>query len=306
MGQDFVAHSSRAREIFAVFDRIVQVPDEPTLSQVCFEGPETTLKNTRFTQPGILAASIAAYEVFRENCDVAASVMAGHSLGEYAALFASGVITLETAARLIDKRATLMSEAPDGTMAAVLGLPQEAVEAVVKQVQTELPSEVVTVANYNSAEQLVLSGTQAGVERAGQLLKEAGAKRFLPLPVSGAFHSPLMREAGEAFRTYAADFEFAAPFVPVITNVDAQASQNGAAIRDKLAEQIYSPVRWTQTMMTMVEAHHVQTIIEFGPGKVLTGLAKRLPGELLLLNVYDSASLHAALEALNARHAVAH
>lgn len=285
MGKDFYEASKTARRIYDAFDQVV-----PGLKTICFDGPEDQLKRTLYTQPAILATSLAALELFREQSDLQPVVTAGHSLGEYGALYASGVFDLETAARLVQKRAELMEHAPAGAMSAVLGLEESKVEAVLAQV-----TGVAVVANYNTDGQLVISGEPQALEAAAPLLKEAGAKRVLPLPVGGAFHSPIMDAAAQEFRTFLTGFSFANAQVPVLTNVDATPTSDGEVISAKLAEQINHSVRWTQTMSRMVSQEQVNLVIELGPGKVLTGMFKKMHPEVMVLNVYDLASLENVL-----------
>lgn len=287
MGRDFNEQPAGKR-IFAAFDRIVA----PNLSDVCFNGPEEELRRTLYTQPAILATSIAALELFRERCPIKPVVAAGHSLGEYGALYAAGVMTLETAAQLVKKRAELMENAPKGAMSAVLGLDGQAVEAVVDAYQKQHDA-LITIANYNTDNQVVISGQPEAVVAVGDALKQAGAKRVLPLAVGGAFHSPLMKEPAEAFSNFLADFSLAEAEFPVITNVDAENTVQAEDFRRKLASQIDHSVRWTQSMARMVERHQVDAVVEFGPGKVLTGMFKKMFPDVKLYNVLDMASLDA-------------
>ena len=286
MGQDFF-ETPTGRNIYETFDRLVT----PNLSDVCFNGPEEELRRTIFTQPAILATSIAALELFRERCPLTPVVAAGHSLGEYGALYAAGVINLETAAQLVKRRSELMEQAPAGAMAAVLGLDGQKVETLVEAYRQEY-DRVLTVANYNTDNQVVISGDPTAAEEIGAVLKQAGAKRVMPLPVGGAFHSPLMQEAATAFTEYLQGFEFQNGAFPVITNVDAKPATQAEEMRDKLGRQIDGSVRWTQTMNRMA-ADGVDTVIEFGPGKVLTGMVKKMFPDIQVYNVFDMASLEA-------------
>lgn len=299
MGKDFFEQSELARTLYETFNRMVA----PDLSQVCFEGPEDRLRRTLYTQPAILATSLAALELFRKACDLRPVVTAGHSLGEYGALYASGVVDLETVATLVKKRAELMENAPEGAMSAVLGLAETQVEKAVLRVKhsgggpiSETPHKIITVANYNTGDQYVISGSPEAVAEAAVVLKEEGAKRVLPLPVGGAFHSPLMDAAAEEFRHFVKDFTFQNAQVPVLTNVDAVPTTQGSQIQQKLADQINSPVRWSHSMQLMVSELSVDTVIEFGPGKVLTGMIRKMYPDVAILNVFDQASLEATLE----------
>ncbi len=299
MGRDFFEASPTARRIYETFDRLV----DPKLSDVCFNGPEDELKRTLYTQPAILATAIAALELFREKCDATPDLLAGHSLGEYGALYAAGVIDLETAARLVRRRAELMEAASAGAMSAVLNLPAEQVEAVVNE-YARAHNAVVTVANYNTDAQLVISGEPAAVEGVAEPLKAAGAKRVLPLPVGGAFHSPLMAEAASSFAGFLKDFAFHDAAVPVVTNVDAALTTAGAEMQAKLGTQIDHSVRWMQTMQRMVQEQGVDTVIEFGPGKVLTGMFKKMFPDVAVYNVFDQVSLEATLGELKVKATV--
>lgn len=294
MGRDF-AETPTGRTVYEAFDRIVA----PNLSQVCFEGPETELRRTLYTQPAILATSIAALDLFRQKCQLQPSVLAGHSLGEYGALYAAGVISLEAAAQLVKRRSELMEAAPTGAMSAVLGLNGDAVDAVVTAYR-QASHAVIAVANYNTDGQVVISGTPQAVEEVSVKLKEAGAKRVMPLPVGGAFHSPLMIPAAESFAGYLTDFTFKNAAVPVITNVDAALTTVGPEAQKKLGQQIDHSVRWTQTMTRMIQDEGVDTVIEFGPGKVLTGMVKKMFPDVRIYNVLDMASLEAVSAELNA------
>jgi len=293
MGQDFFEQAA-AKKVYETFDRLVA----PNLSQVCFNGPEEELRRTLYTQPSILATSLAALELLREKTQVKPVIVAGHSLGEYGALYAAGVISLETAAQLVKERSKLMESAPKGAMSAVLGLEGRTVEDVVDAYRKEFHT-VIAVANYNTDNQTVISGAPEAVEKVSALLKEAGAKRVMPLPVGGAFHSPLMNAAAESFTAYLSDFEFQTAQIPVITNVDAALTTDGTDIRQKLGRQIDSSVRWTQTMNRMIAEQGIDTVVEIGPGKVLTGMFKKMFPDVRLLNVLDLASVEETAAQLN-------
>ena len=294
MGRDF-NETPTGKAVYEVFNRIVSLD----LSDVCFHGPEETLRRTLYTQPAILATSIAALELFRERCPLFPVVAAGHSLGEYGALVAAGVLSLETAAQLVKRRAELMENAPPGAMSAVIGLDAERVEALLETYCQEHQA-VVTIANDNTDSQLVISGASQAVADAGALLKQSGAKRVMPLPVGGAFHSPLMRDAAATFTGSLAEYSLQDAAFPVITNVDALETTRAEDFRRKLGMQIDHAVRWTQSMQRMATQHRVDTVVEFGPGKVLTGLFKKMFPEIRLFNVSDMASLEAASTALGA------
>jgi len=288
MGQSLAEASSAAHGVFDAF--AAATPQySPSLQAVCFSGPEDTLKDTRYTQPGILATSLAAWISLKASLQATCptlvpTVTAGHSLGEYGALVAAGVLTVSQAAMLIVERARLMAQAPEGAMAALLGFSPETVEQVLSQINASGQGPI-TVANYNSAEQWVISGTASAVAQAAEQLKAAGTKRVIPLAVSGAFHSPLMQPAAQAFATFVAPVDFAAPTCPVVPNVTADATTEATTLKTLLAQQIDHSVRWQQTMAAMVNDHHITTVIECGPGTVLTGLFKKAHPGLELLNI---------------------
>lgn len=294
MGQDF-SDQPAAQKVYGTFNRLVA----SNLSDVCFNGPEEELRRTLYTQPAILATSLAALELLREKTQVQPVLVAGHSLGEYGALYAAGAISLETAAQLVKRRSELMEAAPKGAMSAVLGLDGQSVETVVDAYRKEFQT-VIAVANYNTDNQTVISGSPEAVEKVSLLLKEAGAKRVMPLPVGGAFHSPLMNPAADAFADYLSDFGFENAKIPVVTNVDAKPTTDAAEIQEKLGRQIDSSVRWTQTMTRMVGEHGIDTVVEIGPGKVLTGMFKKMFPDVQLYNVLDLASIEEIAAQLNA------
>jgi [acyl-carrier-protein] S-malonyltransferase len=294
MGQDLVV-KDEARGVYHVFDTHV----DARLSDICFNGPETELRRTLYTQPAILATALAALQLFKSTVNLQPVVVAGHSLGEYGALYAANVLSLEDIARLIKRRAELMEAAHNGAMSAILGLDALTVDTQLAQFMQENPADIVAIANYNSDSQQVISGTPEAVNRFSSKLKEAGAKRILPLPVGGAFHSPLMTPAAETFSGTLSAFTFQPATIPVISNVDAQASQSSQALHQKLGQQIHQPVRWAQSMALMVEQFNVDTVIEFGPGKVLTGLFKKSYPQVTVYNVSDLPSLEATCNSLN-------
>lgn len=291
MGKDLYEISASAREIYDRADVVLG----KSISKMCFEGPDEELKQTINTQPTILTTSIAALEAFKEKTNIKPDFVAGHSLGEYSALYAAWALDLDDVLKLVQKRAELMNAAATGSMAAVIGMPQEQVEDCVKKAQD---AGIVSIANYNSPAQIVITGETQAIEKACELLKAAGAKRVIPLAVSGAFHSALMKNAAEEFKTYVEKFEVNDANCTVITNADAAETTLGADFKKKMPEQIYSSVYWTQTVNKMVE-NGVDTIVEIGPGKVLSGLVKKINPEIKTYNVYDAESLNATAEALS-------
>lgn len=285
MGKDLYENSKAAKNVFDTADRVLG----RKISELCFTGSEEELKQTINSQPCILTVSLAAYEALKEELgdNLQVHAAAGHSLGEYAALYAAGVVDLETVLKLIDKRARLMDEAAqktDGSMAAVLGLKKEDVIKVTEDLDG------IYIANYNSPEQTVITGEREAIEKNMDKYKEAGAKRVIQLAVSGAFHSPLMKSAGNDFEEYVENFQFNTAQFPVYTDVDAKETLLGDDFKAKLPEQIYSSVRWTQIIEEMQEKG-INTFIELGAGKVLAGLNKKINSELKTYNIFDYETL---------------
>lgn len=268
MGKDVYEHNSAARELFDEADAVLGFP----LSRLCFEGPEEELRQTRNTQPAIFVHSIALWNIL-ELKDV--SMVAGHSLGEYSALVAAGALEFENALKLVRMRGELMQKAGEqerGTMAAVIGLDPKVVGEVCCQAW---PDGVVQAANFNSPGQVVISGSVTGVRKAMQLAKERGAKMVKELVVSGAFHSPLMQIAQEGLRKALQLARILDAQIPVYANVTAQPVQKADKIRELLDQQPTSPVRWWESVESMV-ADGAAMFLEVGPGKVLQGLVKRI------------------------------
>lgn len=256
-------------------------------------GPVEDLNETHRTQPALLAASVAIWRVWQEVGGEQPEMVAGHSLGEYSALVCAGVIDFKQAIKLVALRGELMQQAVPagiGAMFAIIGLDDA---TIAKACEEAAQGEVVSPVNFNSPGQVVIAGNKAAVERAGELCKAAGAKRALPLPVSVPSHCALMKPAADKLAEALADIEFNSPIVPVINNVDVIAETDPAKIKDALVRQLYSPVRWTEGVVTMHE-QGVENLLEFGPGKVLTGLTKRIVKALSAQAVNDPASLDAA------------
>lgn len=267
------------------------------LNALIATGPAEQLNLTTNTQPVMLAASYAMYEAYLAEGGSKPAVVAGHSLGEYTALAAAGVLGLEDAVRLVRIRANAMQEAvPVGTgsMAAVLGLDDDVVKKVCAQAAQD---EVVEAVNFNAPAQVVIAGSKAAVERACELAKAAGAKRALVLPVSAPFHSSLLEPAAVVLADALAKLTFNAPAFDVINNVDVALLQDPEQIKDALVRQAWHAVRWVETIQKM-QAEGVTHIVECGPGKVLTGLVKRIVPEVNALSITDPASLAAVLETL--------
>ncbi|MGL0923424.1 ACP S-malonyltransferase [Vibrio vulnificus] len=255
-------------------------------------GPAEDLNQTFRTQPALLASSVAIWRVWQELGLAQPENLAGHSLGEYSALVCAGVIDFQEAIKLVELRGQLMQEAvPAGTgaMYAIIGLDDE---AIAKACEEAAQGEVVSPVNFNSPGQVVIAGSKDAVERAGALCKEAGAKRALPLPVSVPSHCALMKPAAEKLAVALESIEFKAPQLPVINNVDVVAETDPAKIKDALVRQLYSPVRWTESV-ELISSQGVEKLLEMGPGKVLTGLTKRIVKSLEAAAVNDVASLDA-------------
>lgn len=268
------------------------------LWQLVQQGPAEELNKTWQTQPALLAASVAIYRVWQEKYPhLKPEVMAGHSLGEYSALVCSGALDFQDAIQLVELRGKLMQQAvPEGTgaMYAIIGLDNEAIINSCKQAEE---GEVVSAVNFNSPGQVVIAGAKAAVERAAALCKEAGAKRALPLAVSVPSHCALMKPAADKLSVTLETIAVNEPKVAVINNVDVATESEATTIRAALIRQLYSPVRWTETVEKMAQ-DGVQVLVEIGPGKVLNGLTKRIVGDLQAVSVNDLASLNSVEEFL--------
>lgn len=267
------------------------------LGKLIAEGPKELLDLTTNTQPVMLTAAVAIYRAWLAAGGKAPAIVAGHSLGEYSALVAAGVIPFHDAVPLVRFRAQAMQEAVpvgQGGMAAILGLSDDDVRAACVEAAQ---GEVVEAVNFNAPAQVVIAGHKAAVERACDAAKAKGAKRALPLPVSAPFHSSLLKPASDRLRDYMEQLAFAAPQIPVINNVDVVVAQDVADIKDALVRQAANPVRWVETIQKMA-IDDVTHVIECGPGKVLAGLTKRINGELVGEAVFDQASLEKVLELL--------
>lgn len=260
------------------------------------EGPEADLNETHRTQPALLTASVAVWRLWQQQNGAVPAFLAGHSLGEYSALVCAGVLSLADAVKLVEKRGQYMQQAVPagvGAMSAIIGLDDA---AIAKACAEAAQGEVVSPVNYNSPGQVVIAGHKAAVERAGEACKAAGAKRALPLPVSVPSHCALMRPAADQLAADLSALNFNTPAIPVINNVDVQNADDAAAIKDALVRQLYSPVRWTETIEFFAE-QGVNEVLELGAGKVLSGLIKRINKELSTGSINDEASLQAALAA---------
>jgi len=270
------------------------------LGKLMAEGPKEELDLTTNTQPVMLTAAVAVYRAWIAAGGPLPSVVAGHSLGEYSALVAAGVISFKDAVPLVRFRAQAMQEAVpvgQGTMAVVLGLSDEDVRAACAEALDEYPALVVEAVNFNAPAQVVIAGHTAAVERACEIAKAKGAKRAMKLPVSAPFHSSLLKPASDRLREYMAGLTFSAPQIALINNVDVAVISDPASIKDALVRQAAAPVRWVETMQK-VAADGITQVVECGPGKVLMGLAKRIDANLVGDAITDQASLERVLSSL--------
>jgi len=295
MGQALAENYPIARQLFEQADEILGF----SLSNLCFEGPAETLNDTYNTQPAIFVHSIAALEVLRaEGYTVQPAFVAGHSMGEYSAYVAAGVLSFADGLRLVRERGRLMKKAGDlnpGSMAAIIKLSDDAVSDICRQV-TEAGTGVLTVANYNSPGQVVISGDNAAVDQAIELAKAAKAKRALKLPVSIAAHSELMRVVADEFRQAVNNSPLNLPKTPVVANITAKPLETVAAIQEEMEGQLTSSVRWTASIQWMVD-QGVTEFVEIGPKNVLTGLIKRIAKGTTASSVSTPADVAALLEA---------
>jgi [acyl-carrier-protein] S-malonyltransferase len=262
------------------------------LAKLIHEGPKDQLDLTTNTQPVMLTAGVACYRAWLAETGLAPDVVAGHSLGEYTALVAAGVLSLADALPLVRFRAQAMQDAVPvgvGAMAAILGLDAQAVRDGCAEAAVAT-GESVAAANFNDPKQTVIAGTKAGVDKACELLKAKGAKRALLLAVSAPFHSSLMKPAADRLKDRLATTSLAAPQIPLINNIDVKVETDAAAIRDALYRQSYGPVRWAETVQA-IRARGITHVFECGPGKVLAGMVKRIEGDAVSAAVYDPASL---------------
>lgn len=283
---------------YAVARRVFEEADEAlgfSITKMCFEGPESDLRLTYNTQPAILTASTACAAVLKEK-GIACDVAAGHSLGEYSALVNTGALAFTDAVRIVRKRGQFMQEAVpvgEGSMAAVLGLESDKIVEICQAVEAE-GGEAVQAVNFNCPGQVVIAGAVNAVNKAVEALKAAGAKRAVLLPVSAPFHSSLMQPASERLAEVLAPIEIKDITIPVVANVTAKEVTSGAEIKELLVKQAAMPVLWETSVRNMV-ADGVDTFVEVGPGKVLTGFTKKIAKGLPALNIEDPASLEKVL-----------
>jgi [acyl-carrier-protein] S-malonyltransferase len=297
MGRELYAQLPAARAVFDEADATLGLP----LTRLCFEGPETELTATENAQPALLTVSTALVRAIEVQAGPELPrplAVAGHSLGEYSALVAGGALDFATALRLVRRRGELMAAASEGTMTAVIGMAAGPLEQLCREVSASLQGDelasTVVVANYNAPDQLVISGSALGVEHAARLARERGAKRVIPLKVSAAFHSPLMRHAAEGMAQALATVDVRDLTTPLIANVTAQPLTSAAAVRREAVDQVVAPVRWVASVQQMV-AQGITTFIEIGPGKVLTGLVRRIAPQARLVNLSSAEDVRAFL-----------
>ncbi len=294
MGLDLYNNFQSAKSIYNIADSILN----KKISDICFNGPDDELKKTINAQSAIVTTSIAAMSAFKELYpDIKPSLTLGHSLGEYCALYTAGVMTLDVTIKAIQKRSELMDEATKttkGTMAAILGAKIEDIEESIKEASG---LGLVQIANYNDPTQIVITGEIEAVNRAGELIKEKGARKVVPLAVSGGFHSKLMDSARDSFVDFVKTLELNDALIPVITNTDAQLTTSAEDFRIKMPNQINSSVMWYQSIQNAI-TNGVDTFIEFGNGRVLAGLNRKISSEIKTYNVSDTTTLKSVAEEL--------
>ncbi|HYN64688.1 MAG TPA: ACP S-malonyltransferase [Candidatus Limnocylindrales bacterium] len=298
MGRDLAEQQSPARSVFEAADAALGW----SVSNLAWTGPEDRLNDTHWTQPALLTASVAALAALESNVDPKPAFVAGHSVGEYAALVAAKVLAFPDALRLVAKRGELMAAAnAEGGMSAVIGLDRsEVAEAIAASAS---PADLV-IANDNAPGQVVISGTKEALLAATSVLREAGARRIIRLQVSGPFHSPWMADVTDLLAAAFGSVSWSDADPPVVSNVTAEPVTDAGRIRDLLAEQVRSPVEWVASVRRMVQ-DGVDTFVECGPGNALAGMVRRIAPKARTLNVADKASLAATLHALSAMPATA-
>jgi len=291
MGKGLYEQFDTVRAIFKSADEALGF----SITDMCFDGPEEELKKTYNTQPAILTVSVACYEILKEQ-GIKPDIVAGHSLGEYSALVAAGALAFTDAVRLVRKRGQFMQEAVplgEGSMAAILGLERSKVIEICQQVEGELGA--VQAVNFNCPGQIVIAGTAQAVDKANELLKAAGAKRAISLPVSAPFHSTLMQPAAKKLETELAQVCIKDAQIPVVVNVNGQIVTQGGELRELLVKQAASPVLWEDCIAQIVN-FGASPFVEVGPGKVLTGFTKKIAKEIATLNIEDVASCEKVLD----------
>ncbi len=285
MGKEFFENFREAREVFQEADDVLHLP----ISSLCFQGPEEALKLTENTQPAVLTTSIAVLRVLQAEKGVVPHLAAGHSLGEYSALVVSGALAFADAVQIVRLRGRFMQEAVpvgEGAMAAILGMERGQVE---KLCEEAAQGEVLTPANFNCPGQIVIAGHAKAVERAMERVKQEG-KKAIPLPVSAPFHSPLMKPAGERLEKVLGGIPIQDLKIPVVTNVEADINRSKERVKELLVTQVWSPVRWEESMQK-ITGDGIEQILEIGPGKVLSGLMKRINPKVETKNIEDIQTL---------------
>ncbi len=272
MGKDLYEKYPKIKELYELANQVLGL----NIRDLSFEGPQEELTESKNAQPAIFLHSVACYKLTKENPEV----VAGHSLGEYSALFAAGVLGLDDALHLVRFRGELMSKTNPGTMAAVIGVPTIKIEEVINDIKSE---GIITIANYNSPLQTVISGSPEMIEKASNILREQGARRVIQLNVSGAFHSSLMESAFTKFKLVLGKTKLKSPSIPVVPNATGKLTTSLEEIRNALSRQIISPVKWVDSIENMVK-FDVDTFVELGPGKVLTGLIKHINPNVQTIN----------------------
>ena len=289
MGFDLYNNFEAAKNVYNLADEIL----DKKISKICFEGPDEILKQTINAQSAIVTTSIAAYEAFKSTSkDISPSYVLGHSLGEYCAMYVAGVMDLKTTLKAIQKRSELMDSATrttTGTMAAILG---SNIDIINEAINKASGVGLVQIANYNDPTQIVITGEIKAVQKASDLIKEKGAKKVIPLAVSGGFHSKLMNSATDGFKVFVENLNLNNAQIPVITNVDALPTINAEDFRTKMPSQINSSVMWLQSVQFALK-NGVDTFIEFGNSRVLSGLNRKICPEIKTYNISDSSSIEA-------------
>lgn len=294
MGKDLYDNYEVSKNVYETANEVLA----KNISDICFSGPDDELKKTINAQSAIVTTSIAAFEAFKEAFpDIKADYVLGHSLGEYCAMYASGAMDLKTTLKAIQKRSELMDEATKntkGTMAAILGASIEVINSSIEEASL---LGLVQIANYNDPSQIVITGEIEAVNKACELIKEKGARKVIPLAVSGGFHSKLMNSAKDGFVDFVDELKIEEAEIPVITNVDALITTKAQDFKSKMPSQINSSVMWLQSIEKAIE-NGVDTFFEFGNGRVLAGLNRKISSEIKTYNVSDSATLKAIIEEL--------
>ena len=291
-GSQYVGMGKELRDNFSIARQVFEEADDTlrfSISGLCFQGPEEALKLTENTQPAILTTSIAAHKVLQSEKGVMPHFAAGHSLGEYSALVAAGAFTFADAVRIVRLRGRFMQEAVpvgEGAMAAILGMEREKIERLCEEVSE---GEVLSPANFNCPGQIVIAGHSAAVQRAVERVKQEGKKAVL-LPVSAPFHSPLMKPAGVRLQKEMEGVAVKELSIPVVTNVEAEPNRSEKRVKELLVAQVSSPVRWEESMRKMID-EGIEQVLEIGPGKVLSGLMKRIDSRVETGNLEDLKTL---------------